>query len=351
MREFKEKGHDIDVSNIVVHKLNKIGGQKPTSLKLAKKELVIGKQEIHFVADTRKSFQSRSKPTYGIFDINDSYNDFHMQLQQYVGEKIDFLTFTSKSMEYYENQIKKSAPATGAFVVFANYMYKDNNDRYLLIFSINNNQGYNLNEDELTIQQILNLDLSRLDVAALLNISKWQKYTGGDEEGVRTYLSFIKGKKDLSDYFLDFIGCADKSTSADSSKALLSALNKYLAEKGFSTDDIKYKKKAVYDYCQTCIKEKREVLLDQISYVVNDEDPQGFASFASTEEYGVSEIIKPDNTILRSLQYIDYKSTDLSISFSKTKLNKKEIIYNKVNKSLTIKVLPEDLIKQLEQNG
>ncbi len=254
-------------------------------------------------------------------------------------------------MEYYENQIKKSAPATGAFVVFANYTYKDNNDRYLLIFSINNKQGYNLHEDDLTIQQILNLDLSRLDVAVLLNISKWQKYMNGDEDGVRTYLSFIRGKKDLSDYFLDFIGCADKSTSADSSKALLSALNNYLEERGYSSDDIKYKKKAVYDYCQTCIKEKREVLLDQISYIVDDDDPNGFISFASAEKYGVGEIIKPDNAILRSLQYIDYKGTDLTISFNKTKLNKKEIVYNKVNQSLTIKVLPADLIKQLEQNG
>jgi nucleoid-associated protein len=326
MTEFKEKGHDINVTNIVVHKINKNGGQKATALKLRDDELKIGQQEIYFVADTRKSFQKRSKPTYGIFDTTDSYNDFHVQL-------------------------KKSAPATGAFVVFANYVYKDNNDRYLLIFSINNNNGYNLNEEELTIQQILNLDLSKLDVAALVNITKWQKYQAGDDEGIKTYLSFIKGKKKLSDYFLDFIGCADKSTNTDSSKLLVSALNKYLEDSGYPKDVVKAKKKAVYDYCQTCILEKKEVLLDQISYLVNDEDPDGFATFASSEDYGVGEIVKPDNAILRSLQYIDYRSTDLTISFSKTKLNKKEIIYNSQSKTLTIKALPQDLINQLEQNG
>jgi nucleoid-associated protein len=220
-----------------------------------------------------------------------------------------------------------------------------------LIFSINNNNGYNLNEEELTIQQILNLDLSKLDVAALVNITKWQKYQAGDDEGIKTYLSFIKGKKKLSDYFLDFIGCADKSTNTDSSKLLVSALNKYLEDSGYPKDVVKAKKKAVYDYCQTCILEKKEVLLDQISYLVNDEDPDGFATFASSEDYGVGEIVKPDNAILRSLQYIDYRSTDLTISFSKTKLNKKEIIYNSQSKTLTIKALPQDLINQLEQNG
>lgn len=351
MTEFKEKGHDIEVTNIVVHKINKIGGQKATALKLRDKELKIDKQEIYFVADTRKSFQKKSRPTYGIFDIKDAYNDFHVQLKAYVDDSIDFLTFTQKSMEYYENQIQKSAPATGAFVVFANYIYKDNNDRYLLIFSINNNNGYNLDEEELNIRQILNLDLSKLDVAALVNISRWQKFEGGDEEGIRTYLAFIKGKKKLSDYFLDFIGCADKSTNTDSSKLLLSALNKYFDEEGYTKEEIKTRKKAIYDYCQTCIVEKKEVLLDQISYLVNENDPEGFATFASDEKYGVGEIVKPDNAVLRSLQYIDYRSPDLTISFSKTKLNRREIIYNSQNKSLTIKGLPKDLIDQLEQNG
>jgi len=351
MTELKEKGHDLNVTNIVVHKINKTAGNKQTALKLRSKDLKIDTQEIHFVADIRKSFQKRSKPTHGIFDTSDTLNNFHVQLKAYVTDEIDFITFTKKSMKSYENEIKKSAPASGAFVVFANYIYTVTKDRYLLIFSINNNQGYNLDEKQLTIKEILNLDLSKLDVAALVNISKWQKYEAGDVEDIRTYLAFIKGKKDLSSYFLDFIGCADKTTSTESSRQLLSALNQYLEDEGYSKEDIKSKKKAVFDYCQTCVKDKTEVLLDQISYKVNPDNPDSFALFASAEKYGVGEIVKPDTNVLRSLQYIEYKSTDLSISFSKSKLNKDEITYNADNKSLTIRALPEDLIKQLEQNG
>lgn len=351
MIEFKEKGHDIEVANIVVHKINKIGGQKVTSLKLRDKELKVGKQEVSFVADVRKSFQKKSRPTYGIFEVAGAFNNFSELLQSYVDKKVDFLEFTKKSMKYYEYEIGKSAPATGAFVVFASFSKKDNKDRYLLIFSINNNSGYNLNEEQLTIQQILNLDLSKLDVAALVNITRWQNHIARENEEIKTYLSFIKGKKNLSDYFLDFIGCADKSTNTDSSRLLVSALNAYFEESGYPKGEVKVRKKAVYDYCQTCLLEKKEVLLNQISYLVNEDEPESFATFASAEEHGVGEIIKPDPTVLRSLQFIDFKSTDLSISFSKTKLNKKEIIYNSLNKSLTIKVLPEDLIRQLEQNG
>lgn len=350
MVTLKEKGHNITVTNIVVHKVNKMGGQKNTSLKLAAKELIIGKQEIYFVADIRASFQKKSKPTYGIFEDYNPFNGFHQQLTQYIGGETDFLSFTQRSLQYYENLINKSAPATGAFMVFADFVLKDNKDRYILIFSINNDNGYNLSED-LTIQQILNLDLSKLDVAALINISKWQKYSVGHEEGVRTYLSFIKGKKNLSDYFLDFIGCADKSTNEDSSRQLVTALNRFLEEKGLSSEESKYKKKVVFDYCQSCMKEKREVLLDQISYLLDEEDPNAFAQFASSEEYGVGEIIKPDSSILRSLHFIEYRSEDLTLVFSNSLMSKKKIIYNANNKTLTIKELPESLINQIERNG
>ncbi len=351
MAEFKEKGHNIDVANIIVHKINKIGGQKNTTLKLATEKLGISKQEVFFVADIRNAFQRKSKPTYGIFENQNQFNGFHQQLNSYVEQQIDFLDFTKRSMEFYEHEIKKSAPATGAFVVFADFVFKDNNDRYLLIFSINNNQGYNLNEDQLTIQQILNLDLSKLDVAAMINITKWRKYVVGDVNGVKSYLSFIKGKKNLSDYFLDFIGCADKSTAADSSKQLVTALNQYLDELGYSTEDKRKKKKVVFDYCQICMKEKKEVSLDQISFLLDEDDPTKFSEFASAEKYGVSEVVKPDNTILKSLYFIEYKSDDLTISFSKQMISKKQIVYNANNKSLTIKNLPDELISQMELNG
>jgi hypothetical protein len=53
---------NITVTNIVVHKVNKIGGQKYTSIKLAEKELIISKQEIYFVAELRTSFQKNQSP-------------------------------------------------------------------------------------------------------------------------------------------------------------------------------------------------------------------------------------------------------------------------------------------------
>ena len=68
MAKLKEKGHNINLTNIIVHKINKTSGNKDSVLKLAENELKVNKQEIYFIADIRESFSKRSVPTYGIFE-------------------------------------------------------------------------------------------------------------------------------------------------------------------------------------------------------------------------------------------------------------------------------------------
>src|SRR5690606_4781428 len=201
----------------------------------------------------------------------------------------------------------RSAPATGGFLIFAEYRYLPKDEEYILIFSINNKEGYNLNEDELTVEQIKNLELNKLDVASLINISKWKKFQENESE-VKTYLSFIKGRKNISKYFLTFIGCADKTTNTESSNRLKNALYKYFNENNISSDISKRIESEIYDYCQDCMRDKKEILLSHISSIVDNDFPDKFSVFASSEEFGVSEVISGDAKVLRSLRYIKYKS-------------------------------------------
>ncbi|ANI89708.1 hypothetical protein A9P82_10655 [Arachidicoccus ginsenosidimutans] len=345
----KEKGHNIDLSHLVIHKANKVAGEKKVTIKLADEELKINKQEKYFVADIREAFQKKSLPTYGIFENQEVYNIFQQQISKYKDKETNFLNFTKESMKYYERILKDTTQATGAFVVFADFIFSDNNDRYILIFSINNKQGYNLNEDQLTVEQIKNLELNKLDVASMINITKWQKSIDNAED-IKTYLSFIRGKKNISAYFLNFIGCADKSNNHESSMRLLNAINKYCTEKKYDKGETETKKKIVFDYCHDSIKNKKEILLSHISVLIDSENPDNFSMFASDEKYGVGEIIKGDKNVLRSLKFIRHKGENFSIEFNNSLIGK-DIIYNKDKQQLLIKHLPEDLISQLQTNG
>jgi nucleoid-associated protein len=345
MANLKEKGHNVNLTNIVIHKINKTAGDKKSTLKLAKEEINVGKPEIKFIADVRESFNKKSVPTHGVFEDASAYNGFQQAIRDYTNRKIDFMKFSIISMEYYKRIIETSAPATGGFMIFADFKITDNNnERYILVLSIDNKQGYNLSEIALVIQEIKNLELNKMDLASIINITRWQLSTNPDNE-IKTYLTFIRGKKKISDYFQNFIGCSDKTTATESSTRLLNTINSYIEKEGIKEKDAKELKSRILDYCHDCNKKKKEILLSHISFLFDEKNPDYFSVYATDEKNGNSEIIKYDSKTLRTLKYIDYQSDDFTLKFNK-KLLGTSIKINQDKTIITISNLPDELKSQ-----
>jgi len=344
MQKPKEKGHNVDLTNIVIHKINKTAGEKKATPKLAQKEIMIGKPEIKFIAAVRESFTKKSVPTHGVFERDFLYNGFQRAINDYKDEKIDFLKFSTNAMESYKRVIETSAPATGGFMIFADFKITDNNERYILVLAIDNKQGYNLSEAALSIQEIQNLELNKMDLASIINITRWELSINPANE-IRTYLTFIRGKKKISDYFQTFIGCADKTTATESSALLLNTINSYIEKNGIEQKTAKELKSRILDYCQDCNKQKKEILLSHISFIFDEKNPEDFSAYATDEEFGNSEVIKYDSKTLRTLKYIDYQSDDLTLRFNK-KLLGTTIKINKDKTTVTISNLPDELKSQ-----
>lgn len=344
MAKLKEKGHNVNLTNIVIHKINKSAGNKNSTLKLAEEEIRITKSEIRFVADVRESFNRKSVPTHGIFEDAFEFNGFQKAIQQYINDEIDFMQFSTDSMSYYKRVIESSAPATGGFIIFADFIITDNNERYILIFSIDNKQGYTLSEIALAIQEIQNLELNKMDLASIINITRWQNSKKPNND-IKTYLTFIRGKKQISDYFQNFIGCLDKTTASESSTLLLNTVSEYIKENGIDENRAKEIRSKISDYCQEANKNKKEILLSHISSLFDEENPNLFLEYAVDERFGNSEVIKYDGKTLRSLKFIDYQSEDFTLKFNKQLIGK-TIRINKDRTSITITDLPDELKSQ-----
>lgn len=345
MLKLNEKGHNVLLTNIVIHKINKSAGDKTTTLKLAEKEIPVGKPEIKFIADVRESFNKRSVPTHGVFEDGEEYNGFLKSINDYKNGNVDFMQFSTDSMLYYKRVIGASAPATGGFMIFADFTITDNNNRYILVLSIDNKQGYNLSEVALAIQEIKNLELNKMDLASIINLTRWELSADPANE-IKTYLTFIRGKKKISDYFQIFIGCADKTTATQSSNLLLNTINKYIIEKNIEVREAKEIKIKILDYCQECNRKKKEILLSHISFLFDETNINDFTTYATDERFGNSEVIKYDSKTLRTLKYIDFQSEDFTIKFNKNLIGR-SIKINKDKSSITISNLPNELKSQL----
>lgn len=342
-KELKRIGSNIDLKGIIIHQVVKVAGERYAKVKSASKLIEIEDKEKLFIGRINKAYYRKSSPIYGIFGNEDS--TFKNLLNKY-NENSDFYTFSVNALAHYKIVIEKTVPATGGFVIFAHFLNTENNNDYMLVLTITNKEGYVVSEDDLTIMDIKNLDLSKVDVACMINLTKWENIEAGIDKVSKTYLSFVKGNKDISYYFMSFIDCDNKTTGSESTKRLTTALDAYCNEKNYDRSTKIRKRNEIFQYCVDCIDKKVEIQLSAISALLDAENPKDFQKFAADEKYGVSSSISGDKSKLRTMKFVLYKDKTMTVEFDCSLLGH-NIIYNSQKKELTIKNLPQDLINQI----
>lgn len=339
----RKHGSNLDVQGMVIHQLKKSAGTRNVSFKKAKGVLPVKEKEKIFLGKLNESYRKKSNPTYGIFgDNNPSFKNL---LESYL-ETNDFYDFSITAASQYKGILENTISATGGFLIFIDFLNNDNSHRYMLILTINNKDGYVVSEDDLTLENIKNLDLSKVDVACMINLSVWRSIESGEDTDSQTYLSFVKGNKGISYYFMSFIDCDNKTTSTESTKRLTRAIDAYVKEKGHDRKTKIKLKNIAYDYCISCVKEKKEIQLSAISALFDPDNIDDFKEFASDEEFGVSETIRGDNAQLRRIKFIKYKDEKYTVEFDADLIGK-DVFYNQQKNELTFKRVPEELVNQI----
>ena len=327
----------MNVNALVIHKLEK-RQQGNAKLTKAKKQLTITAVHQAFMSELKDAYYKKSNPIYGVFDAAADSFPYQKFIGDYLAGKITFLEFTDKAVTHFETIINGIPQATGGYVLFCDF---ETTDKFITAIVLNDKESYFITET-LDISNEFILDIGKLDVANFVNCSKWQ-------EGQDVYLSFTKGKKDVSNYFKTFIGCTDFTSAKESSENLKRALTDYLRQEGMDAAAIEQTKAAIFSYCERQMKKKEDIHLDFVSSLINQEEPEKFREFAAGESYQVSAAFKGHSS-LRSLKYYSYKSKDLVIEFD-SKLLGDKVIYDQKKDQLIIKQVPADLKQQLGVDG
>lgn len=323
----------MDVKELVIHKLEKkqLGNAK---LVKAKKSLKVGEIHTNFMDEVKNVYFKKSNPTYGVFDkAVDSY-PYQKFLQLYLDKKETFFKFTERAVEHFGEVINEIPQATGGYILFCHYYTTDD---FVATIVLNDKASYIVDET-LDIKSNFQLDIEKLDVANFTNCSRWSS-----AEDV--YLSFTKGKKEVSNYFKKFIGCTDFTSAKESSENLKKALADFFTDAGYEKKQVEEIKTKIFSHCEQKIRNKEDINIEVLSALIDETEPSKFKEFASAEKYQLSTTFRGHRT-LRSLKYYSYKSRDLTIEFD-SKLLGKQVVYNEKNNNLLIKDIPEYLKDQL----
>lgn len=347
MGNTKKVGDNLEIKHFVIHQLLKEATIRNVVSKKAKSLIPIGEKEKMFLGNLDKSYHKKSSPIYGIFANEDpTFKDF---LLKYIDSTDDFYDFSVNVMDHYKKILEKTIAATGGYLILCEYSNKTTGKDLLLVLMINNKEGYVVNEKDLTLENIKNLDLSRVDVACLINLTDWKNIEDEDTSSDRqTYLSFVKGMKQVSYYFMTFIDVDNKKTTTESTNRLIIAFDDYSEQKAWDRDTKIKMRNSVFDYCRECIATKKEILLKRISTIIDPENFEDFEDFATEEKYRVSSIISGDKSKMKILRYISYKDDELKLEFDSSLLMNKTIYLDEKTNKLTIKNIPKELVDKIK---
>lgn len=324
------------VTNIVFHHIIK-ELQGKASLKCSDKLLPVTETVNEFVTKLIKNYSSKN-PTQGTFEEDGDNYPFQKKVDSYLTDG-DFLTFTQESMKILEKEIDKPN-TTGGYVVFVHYVEK--NVDFLITAMLDKAAQFTVDDENLDIEKLMTLDVEKLARANRLNIKRWK-----DKDIL--YLSFIKGTRAVSNYFIKFIGSTDITSSKENFDKLKEATNRYCNEhkiKGLEKDKIKDKMTA---YFLDCLEKNKDAELNSVSSLINEREPQAFLDFINENGIEVSGKIAINrrsdfDTFIRNK--ISEKGYTLTFDES---LKKTKKIEHKGNQ-IIINDVPDEYIKTLFEN-
>lgn len=306
--------------------------------------LALDQDTINLIESVRTAFNKISNRGYGAFNADQTAYPLSGEISNYLDKGIAIFSRRLETM--YKKILDSAQASTGGYLFFVKYI--ENNDDFLIIFSLNNRASSSVNDSDLTIKKSVTLDIEHLKEAARINLTSWK-------EGKDSYITFIKKRKNNTDtsstnYFREFLGVTEITESKSLTQQLLRAVEEYCTKLGKTQEQKKQIKETLHQYCSDCTKSKKGVNLSSLSMLLNENSPDEFSDFInSCQEYTISDDFEPHQPTYRTLKRYRIKDSNLTLDFDASIFGTR-VIYDDEKNCIIITEIPSDLRSSLLGN-
>ncbi|MDB2386171.1 nucleoid-associated protein [Shewanella sp.] len=212
---------------------------------------------------------------------------------------------------------------------------------YLCTVFLHRIDGTDINDKDLTFEDIERINLDSLNLGAKICINDWV-------DGAPRPISFKlgKGTGDVRRYFQDFLGCTEPSDYKADTNLLKDAITETCKRLGVKPEMVSALCESAQAYCNDRVKnyDEERVSLECLSkHLFPDEsDCDQFLDIAHNE-FKLSDTVGIDRVTLRTFSRIQGENKDYKLSFSTGAINK-SIFFDRAHKTLTFKNLPQDVL-------
>ena len=326
----------MEIKNIVLHRIDKELKEK-SSLTNSEKLMTIDETVVEFVEKLLKIYNLKN-PSQGTFEEDKVNYPFQEKVKAYTKDD-DFLKFTQESLLLLQNRIDIST-TTGGYVLFVHY--KEKKVDFIISAMMDKSAQYT-NTDDLGIKKLMTLNVEKLARANRLNLDKWKKNDG-------RYLTFIKGTREVSQYFIKFIGATDISSAKENFRILKDSIKQYCESNKISLAKQDEIRENISSYFTRCFEEKKDVEIESVSAIINQEEPYSFLGFIEDNEIEVSGSIGiHDKKDFENFTRNKLKENGYSLVFEKELVKKGKITRDGNN--LIIHNIPTDKLNTIFESN
>ncbi|MEB2514830.1 nucleoid-associated protein YejK [Pseudomonas sp. YuFO20] len=330
------------VLHSVIHKIDKKPDGNPAILHRSDAELVESQARDDLTHQFNESYNAKAGKAWGFFHAESGAYPFSGWLGKYLAGSEGFVSFSDNAVEHLVKLMEESNLSVGGNALFCHY--QQGLTDYLIIAMVQDTEAVVMT-DALTLLPVRRLDMDHIHLAARINLSEWKSNPAS-----RQYISFIKGKngRKANDYFRDFIGCQEGVDGPGETRTLLKAFSDFVESEDLGEESAREKIHALVSYSMAQAKLGEPITIDELSELINEDQPKVFADFIRDKDYGLSATIPADKKTLNKFRRFTGRAEGLSISFEQHLLGSK-IEFDKDGGTLTLRGLPSQLSEQLKR--
>ncbi|MGW8465771.1 nucleoid-associated protein YejK [Pseudomonas sp. CLCA07] len=330
------------VLHSIMHKIDKKPDGSPAILHLSDAELIESDARADLMHRLNESYNAKTGKAWGYFHAESGAHPLSGWIGKYLAGTDDFLSFSSIAVEHLTRLMEESNLTIGGHALFCHY--QQGLTEYLTIALVQETEAVTMTEG-LTLMPIRRLDLDHIHLAARINLSEWRSNAKS-----RQYISFIKGKdgRKANDYFRDFIGCQEGIDCPGETRTLLKAFSDFIENEDLGDESTREKTHTLVSYSLNQAKMGEPITLDELSELIDEDQPKAFSDFIRNKDYGLSETIPADKKTLNKFRRFTGRAEGLSISFEQHLLGSK-IEFDEAGGTLTLRGLPTQLTEQLKR--
>lgn len=269
-----------------------------------------------------------------------SSSRFAFELERYRSGKINFTDFTRQTTE-------SLMPLLDAHLSIGGHWWfvhsRQGEAEYLTLAMLHQRDGYGF-DDDLNLVAVQQLNLGQLMLAARIDLTQWQRGQS------RQYITYVqdRGNKKLVEAFREWLGCEEGVNAGAETRTLLKAFSDYVESEDLPEEASREKTEALIGYANGQAKRGEPITLDELSELVDEQQPKAFYDYIRNQDYGLAAEIPPDKRTLQQFKRFAGRASGVSISFDSHLLGN-SIEYDDERDRLIIKQIPGQLKEQIKQ--